>query len=267
MWYMCHRQSSGRSFKLTDPIIMDRFIDYVRNSEVGARLHLLAVDFYPERIASDSPKRSGSAEVVHKHSTLNYCLLALTLLRPNGSFIVKIYMTQQLFTVGLLYLMYRCFDKISVVKPNSCRSDNSEGYLICKWKKHSDQTEIVRQYLYNAYMKLNDLEDTNLDVMQLVPVEVLESDKTFFDYVYKRNETILRKIIQCWQCIKRYSDAKGPVYDPRRSDFKQRCIRLWDIPPSEYDRSRKFNWRKADNVRAVPATDLRKIDNWRKRND
>lgn len=96
-------------------------------------------------------------------------------------------------TVGLLYLMYRCFDKISVVKPISCRPDNSEGYLICKWTTTGAQTEIAHQYLYEVNMKMNDIKGTDRDVIQLVPFEILEADKTFYDYVYKQNNTILQK--------------------------------------------------------------------------
>lgn len=229
-----------KSFRVTDPIFLDKYIENVRKSAVGARLHLLAVDYYHEGIKPASPKLSGSAEIMLKHSTLSYCLLALTQLRPNGSFIMKIYTTHELFTVGLLYLMYRCFDKISMVQPNSCRPDTRERYLICKWKKSDLQTEIVRQHLYKVYMELSRLKDTNLDVVQLVPFEILEADVMFFDYVYNRNEALLRNLIRCWKCIKRYSEAIGNVRHPRQFDLKQRCIALWDIPA----RSQQRNCRK-----------------------
>lgn len=265
--YMCPHRKTGRSFKITDPLIMNRFITNVRNSDVGARLHLLAVDFYSRGIFFLSPNASEiSNEVYFKHSTLSYCVLALSLLRPNGTFIMKIYRTQKLFTVGLMYLMYRCFEKISIVKPTSSRPDHSERYVICKWKKAGEQTDFVRQYLYDVYVKLNDLEGTNFDVMQLVPFEVLEADKTFFDYIYAKNDEILKNILQCVNCIKRILDSKVKLHDPRNTDFKERCIRLWDLTervnaaPLENDRSRRSpidNWRS----RKSP------IDNWRRKDN
>lgn len=229
-----------KSFRVTDPISLDKYIENVRKSAIGARLHLLAVDYYHEGIKPGSLKLSGSAEIMLKHSTLSYCLLALTQLRPNGSFIMKIYTTHELFTVGLLYLMYRCFHQISLVQPNSCRPDTPERYLICKWKKDDHQTEIMRQHLYKVYMELSRLKDTNSDVVQLIPFEILEADTIFFDYVYNRNEALLRKLIRCWECIKRYSEANGNVRHPRQCELKKRCIALWNIPTrSQQRRCRK----------------------------
>lgn len=72
-------------------------------------------------------------------------------------------------------------------------------------------------------MELSRLKDTNLDVVQLVPFEILEADVMFFDYVYNRNEALLRNLIRCWKCIKRYSEAIGNVRHPRQFDLKQRC--------------------------------------------
>lgn len=298
-----YRNSDG-VFQIYDPLHMERFIEYVRDSAIGARLHLLCVDFYKEGIHFCKPEGSDiTSEVFFKHSTLSYCLLALTLLRPNGTFIMKIYETEVLFTVGLLYLMYRCFDKISLVKPTSCRRDQSEGYLICKWKKPGDQTEIVRQYLCEVNMKLNDVKDTDLDVIQLVPFEVLKEDKAFFEYVCERNDKMIRICLQWLECVKLNFESNW-FYDPRKVDFKQRCCHLWDIPERANYRIQNFrapisapvdNWRRKDNEGAHSSTNIRytaqssyknldtwrrrdynfaapegkdhKIDNWRKRNE
>lgn len=232
LYFMGHYHESGRSYKITDPKNIDRFIKYVRKSNV--KLHLLAVNLYMKKMSKKryfiSPNPSElTSELFFKHHTLSYCLLALSLLRPNGTFIVKIYKSEKLFTVGLLYLMYRCFEKIAIVKPTSSRPDHSERYLICKWMKPGAQTEIVRQHLYYVNMKLNDLDDTDLDVMQLVPYEVLKADTTFFSYIYEQNDMILQNILQCVDCIQRNLESRKIFLDPRKKDFKERCIQLWDI--------------------------------------
>lgn len=244
-------QQSGY-YDLPDPRTVDTYIECARKSDTYTRLHLLTVDYYP-----DSDDTGLSTELLHKHSNLRYCILALTLLRPNGTFIMKMYKSQELFTVGLLYLMYRCFDKISLVKPNSCRPGNSERYLICKWKKSNDQTANIRRYLYDVYDKLNELIGTNEDVMQLIPIDVLEANKTFLDYIHDKNDKILHNFLLTWQCIKRYSDVE--LVDKRQNDFKERCFRLWDLKASA------DNWRRNDD-RPVPRN-YQKYDNWRSRKE
>ncbi|VDO06395.1 unnamed protein product [Rodentolepis nana] len=70
-------------------------------------------------------------EVLSKHIYLCQCLCALTILRPGGRFITKLFDTFTDFTVDLLWLMSHVFKKIYIVKPITSRPANSERYLVC----------------------------------------------------------------------------------------------------------------------------------------
>lgn len=50
-------------------------------------------------------------EVASKNIYLCQCYLALEVLRPHGSFVTKIFDVFTPFSVGLLYLMYSCFEQ------------------------------------------------------------------------------------------------------------------------------------------------------------
>lgn len=50
---MCPGVRSDRSFNIKEPKHLDNFIKYVSNSNVGARLHLLVVDYYPDEVLED----------------------------------------------------------------------------------------------------------------------------------------------------------------------------------------------------------------------
>lgn len=284
---ICENGKLDDAFMISNPLYMDKFIEYVRGSDVGARLHLLSIDGYKQGIHFCLPDGARvNSEMFLKHSTLSYCILALSLLRHNGTFIVKIYSSMELFTVGLLYLMYRCFDKITIIKPVSCRPDHStEAYLMCKWKKPVDQTEIVRQYLCEINMKMNDMKDTSLDVMQLVPFEVLKADEKFFDFICDRNDRALQKKLLWYQCVQQNGLKNGlndKFYDPRKFDFKKRCCQLWDIPEiannriwklkSSVDKRNKKegatnNRNAAKNVHGAAHSSNYKFENWRRKED
>ncbi|KAL5112044.1 Cap-specific mRNA nucleoside-2'-O methyltransferase 1 [Taenia crassiceps] len=71
-------------------------------------------------------------EVKSKHIYLCQCLCALTLLRPGGCFVTKLFDIFTDFSVDLIWLMSHVFRSISLIKPVSSRPANSERYLLCE---------------------------------------------------------------------------------------------------------------------------------------
>lgn len=50
-------------------------------------------------------------EILSKQLYLTQCLTALMLVRTGGHFVVKLFDIFTLFSVGLIYIMYRCFER------------------------------------------------------------------------------------------------------------------------------------------------------------
>lgn len=65
-------------------------------------------------------------ETILKQTHLIEMVVALSLLRPNGHFIIKLYDVLLPFTVGLIYLMHKCFAEIYLMKPKSSRPASPE---------------------------------------------------------------------------------------------------------------------------------------------
>lgn len=89
-------------------------------------------------------KEKNIQEIKSMQMHLCQCLVALSILRDGGNFVVKLFDIFTRFSVGLVYLMRKCFNRISIVKPNTSRTANSEGYLICE-DKIAD-TDVIRQH-------------------------------------------------------------------------------------------------------------------------
>lgn len=66
-------------------------------------------------------------------ASLHYCEVtaALLLLSPGGSFVVKMFTLYEHSSVCLLYLLNCCFRSVSVFKPATSKSGNSEVYVVC----------------------------------------------------------------------------------------------------------------------------------------
>lgn len=58
------------------------------------------------------------------------CLVTLMIVK-SGHIVTKLFdLFTFLFTLGFIYLMYKYFDSISILKPNNFRTTNSERYLM-----------------------------------------------------------------------------------------------------------------------------------------
>ena len=63
-------------------------------------------------------------EILSKQLYLCQCLVALSIVRPGGHFVCKLFDLFTPFSVGLVYLMYRSFQQVAIHKPNTSRPAN-----------------------------------------------------------------------------------------------------------------------------------------------
>lgn len=110
------------------------------------------------------------------------CFVGLSILRKNGIFICKFFDTYTNFSVSLLYLLYSCFQEVTLYKPTTSRPGNSEKYFIGKGLKTIDITQPICSYL--LYLINN--RSTQLHRLDLLPWPFLNSDKYFMNYFKSR---------------------------------------------------------------------------------
>lgn len=80
-------------------------------------------------------------EILSKQLYLCQYLVALMIVRTGGHFVTKLFDLFTPFSAGLIYVMHRCFEKISIFKPNTSRPASSEEKDDSKI--HDDILEIV----------------------------------------------------------------------------------------------------------------------------
>ncbi|XP_053687251.1 cap-specific mRNA (nucleoside-2'-O-)-methyltransferase 1-like [Sabethes cyaneus] len=173
-------QNNGDMFDLEN---IDELAKYVLEQTGGEGVHVMMADggFSVEG-------NENMQEVLSKPLYLYQLLVALKIVRTGGHCVVKLFDLFTPFSVGLLYLISKCFDKISICKPNSSRPANSERYLVCKWKKHD--TELICKHLYTINDFLQRNSSQNYDILELVPLKVLKEDSTFYRYICNSNNEL-----------------------------------------------------------------------------
>lgn len=197
-----------------------------------------------------SEEEKNIQEIKSKQLYLCQCLTALSLLREDGNFVVKLFDIFTRFSVGLVYLMFKCFKQICIVKPNTSRPANSERYLICKNKLPN--TDTIRRHLFDINQEMWNVPNSDADTLELVPVEILREDQSFFNYIVESNNRIGRNQIASLLKIAAFSkDSK--MIEPRQAEIRRESLMSWHLPLTQ---------RKSKIKLDIPTTFKQLMDKW-----
>ncbi|XP_055598639.1 cap-specific mRNA (nucleoside-2'-O-)-methyltransferase 1-like [Uranotaenia lowii] len=178
------RNDNGNIF---DPENIIGFVDYVLAQTKDRGAHLLVCDggFYI---------KSSSQEILSKRLYLCLVLLAVGVIRTGGRAIIKVFDLYTPFSVGLVYILYRCYGKISIVKPISSRPANSERYLVCQNRLNRDTG--FAEYLISINQVMWDNKHLNYDILEIVSKDVIAQDIDFTNFIRGSNEDLARRQIE-----------------------------------------------------------------------
>ncbi|XP_054618304.1 cap-specific mRNA (nucleoside-2'-O-)-methyltransferase 1 [Dunckerocampus dactyliophorus] len=207
---------------ITRPENVTAFRNFVLDSTEGRGLHFLMADggFSVEG-------QENLQEILSKQLLLCQFLTALSTLRTGGHFVCKTFDLFTPFSVGLVYLLYLCFDRISLFKPVTSRPANSERYVVCRCLKPG--SDAVREYMFKVNQKLKQLRNTDMDVMDVVPLSIIKEDTDFYHFMVNSNESL------CAAQIKALAKIHAFVLDPlltelKQADMRKECLLLWGVP-------------------------------------
>ncbi|XP_065184249.1 cap-specific mRNA (nucleoside-2'-O-)-methyltransferase 1-like isoform X1 [Sycon ciliatum] len=176
-------------------------------------------------------------ELLSKQLVLCQFCMAMSILRPGGSFVCKIFDVFTPFTVGLFYLMWLCFDKVALCKPLTSRPANSERYVVCKGLREG--TEVIYDYLFILNVRLNEMKaggQQTEDIHEVVPLDMIKAATGFASYVTSFNETFSKAQINALRRLAAY--VRNPdLIVPDQAKIKHDCLLEWKVP---------------DKVRAAP---------------
>lgn len=167
-------------------------------------------------------------EILSKQLYLCQCMMGLALLKPQGNFVVKLFDIFTPFSVGLIYLISKCFDAICICKPNTSRPANSERYLVCKSKRPN--TNAIEEHLFrvNQYLWENRNNNSKMDILELVPIHILKEDTNFYDYIVESNNIYGHLQIESLVKIAAFTRDINLI-DDRQADVKKQCLHLWNL--------------------------------------
>ncbi|KAL5008105.1 hypothetical protein ScPMuIL_013686 [Solemya velum] len=201
------------------------FINFVRENTDGNGVHLVMADggFSVEG-------QENLQEILSKQLYLCQFLVAQSILRPGGHFVCKLFDLFTPFSVGLIYLMYRAFDRVCIMKPVTSRPANSERYIICQGLRSDADT--VRQYMHEVNLDLNRYmtATSKEDVREIVPMDVLENDMDFFEYICTSNNVLGKVQILNLKKIQAFTQKiRNNLYEARQAEIRKECLMKWKV--------------------------------------
>lgn len=180
-------------------------------------------------------------EILSKRLYLCQFLCALGILRTGGHFVCKLFDCFTSFSVGLIYLMHLCFERVCIFKPNTSRPANSERYLVCKSKKSGTRTQAIENHLFLVNCMLDNVDrektESTDDVIEIIPLKIIRNDRPFYDYIVQSNTHLGRRQILFLSKVKEFAENASLV-ESQQAEMKRLCLKQWNIP---------------DQIRKVPA--------------
>ena len=175
-----------------------------------------------------------SQEIKYKKFLLINTLLAFKCLSYGGNFVIKLYDTFTPFTIGLIYIIFKNFESVSIFKPVTTRQYSSSRYLVAEkyLKDTNESTNNSIKYLEDFLMKY--ISDSKYDIQYFLYPSELRNNNIFLKIIPEINNDITEKRIDALKEIIKYiNNQKTKLYD--KMSIKKFFLDNWGLPCINYD--------------------------------
>ncbi|CAG8476762.1 6581_t:CDS:10 [Funneliformis caledonium] len=241
----------------------DNIKDFARTIKDGTRG--IGVDLVTADGGFDVRGQEQYQEIHLKQLILCQVVTMFMILRKNGDFVLKLFDIFTPFTGGIVWILYRHFEKICIIKPLSSRPANSERYIICQNLRENNPAILC--HLFKVNQRFNELKTTNKstlspktksslnrlfmrefqssysrnskiptlpkeDINEIIDISEINKDQKFLRYIKQKNIEIAKsqiKAIEQLLNLVKNSETKPPNQD----EFKKLCLREWGLPSEE----------------------------------
>ncbi|CAI2164419.1 11579_t:CDS:10 [Funneliformis geosporum] len=244
----------------------DNIKDFERTIKDGTRG--IGVDLVTADGGFDVRGQEQYQEIHLKQLILCQVLTMFMILRKNGDFVLKLFDIFTPFTGGIVWILYRHFEKICIIKPLSSRPANSERYIICRNLRENNPTII--SYLFKVNQKFNEIKSTKsnstlspkttssfnrllmreyqshssysrhskiptlpkVDINEIIDLSEINKDQEFLRYIKQKNIDIAKSQIKAIEQLLNLV-KNSEMKPPNQEEFKRLCLREWGLPSQE----------------------------------
>jgi len=154
-------------------------------------------------------------------------MFALTMQKYKGHFILKVFDIFLQPTLELIYLLSCFYERVYMIKPNTSRAANSEKYIVCKFFKWRDTTEISRKLLAVSHV-LNRLDWSTYHIESIINIPIQYyyiNQLAEYNAIFGQQQ--MENIIKTMTLIERNNFHRDYILQGKNSNI-QKCIQ-WCI--------------------------------------
>ncbi|GBB83865.1 hypothetical protein RclHR1_10520003 [Rhizophagus clarus] len=241
----------------------ENIIDFARIIKAGTKGD--GVDLVTADGGFDVRGKEQYQEILLKQLILCQVVTMFMTLRKDGDFVLKLFDIFTPFTGGIVWILYRHFEKICIIKPLSSRPANSERYIICQKLRESNPETIIN-YLLNVNKKFNEIKSNEStlsptttsssslnrllmqdnresttssrtsklpkeDINEIIDISEINKDQEFLKYLKQKNIEIAKNQIEAIKQLLKF--VKNPEMRLPQEEYKKLCLQEWRLPQSE----------------------------------
>ena len=98
-------------------------------------------------------------------------MYAVTMQRYNGNFVLKMFDTFLKSSVDIIFLLSSLYSKVSIIKPDTSRTANSEKYIVCEGFKLRDSTYLFNKF-YETLIILNNSMIDDMTIQSVIDIPI-----------------------------------------------------------------------------------------------
>ncbi|KAH6925597.1 hypothetical protein HPB50_007978 [Hyalomma asiaticum] len=102
-------------------------------------------------------------------------------------------------------------------------------YIVCKWRR--PDTKDIEDYMYELCCRFKEISSvtSQVDIVEVVPLEVINDDAVFTKYIRESNDRLGRAQITHLTKIRAFAQ-NSDLYEGRQSNLRKECLKMWKVP-------------------------------------
>jgi cap1 methyltransferase len=155
--------------------------------EEQSRIQLIIGDL---GVQYDDSMRTTLSEQIYKYELTQTCRDALKFLSRHGHFICKISEMFTRFTIGLIYILYMSFEKITILKPFTLNPALPNRFIVCQ--NYLGCNNLYIEHLNCCLDRMKKLQNTENEIVQIVPMTCFKNS-AFINYIREQTQSLTKR--------------------------------------------------------------------------
>lgn len=156
-------------------------------TEEQSRIQLIIGDL---SVQYDDLMRTPISEKIYKYKFTQTCRNTLQLLSRHGHFICKISDMFTRFTIGLIYILYMSFEKITILKPFTLNPALPDRFVVCQ--NFLGCNNLYIEHLNSCLKHMQKLQNTENEIVQIIPMTCFKK-AAFINYIREQTQSLTKR--------------------------------------------------------------------------